>query len=546
MHSIKSKITLLAVISIFSTILVTTLIATVSVRKVGNDSAKRILTLLCETGEKNLDMNFSSIEQSAKTIAKYAEDDLKNTSFEDFSDHVERVKAVFEKTAEHTAGVLTYYYRIDPYLEKTDEQGFWFIMKADDRHFYEHAPTDLSGYDPDDTSSFVWFTVPKKEGRSIWLAPYITDTLNACVFSYNIPVFKDRQFIGVIGIEIDYNTVANIVKTISLYESGYAFINDKNGNIICHPHYTYEQLKNNHPVVPDGLINSGSRFLSYTFEGVTKQAVWLELNNGMRLNVTVPVTEVSASWRNTMFMIIFIAAVLMVILVTASVLLANHISKPIKKLSEAAEQVDAGNYNVDLTYKGHDEIGTLTKTFSNLVSDLNDYISDLNSIAYKDALTSVHNKGAYDRFTEKLQERIDANEPLEFAIAVFDCDDLKHINDKFGHDKGDLYLKKASETICHVFKHSPVFRTGGDEFTVILEDEDYANLDKNASDFKTKTDAALLPDANEWDCVKVAMGIAVYDPPHDRTVIDVVRRADKIMYEDKRSRKVGRKFYGEA
>ncbi len=546
MHSLKSKITLLSVISISVIVLVTTIIATVAVRRVGNESANRILSLLCETGEKNLDMCFSSIEQSAKTISKYAEDDLKSTSLEDLHKHIERVKDVFEKTAEHTAGVLTYYYRIDPYLEQTSEKGFWFVMKADDKHFYEHAVTDISGYDPDDTTSFVWFTVPKKEGRSIWLSPYFTDTLGACVFSYNVPIYKDKQFIGVVGIEVDYNTIANTVKTISLYSSGYAFINDKNGRIICHPDYTYEELAKNHPDVPDGLISS-NKYLTYKFNGEVKQAVWIELNNGMRLNVTVPVSEINSSWQNTMVMIIIVAAVLMLVAVTLEVILADHIAKPLKKLSEAAEQVDAGNYNVNLKYKGRDEVATLTRTFNDLVSDLRVYINDLNSIAYKDALTSVHNKSAYDKFVATLQERINRKEnDLQFAIAVFDCDDLKHINDKFGHDKGDIYLKKASEVICHAFKHSPVFRTGGDEFTVVIENADYEALEKNESDFREMSIKTHLPDANEWDTVKVAIGISKFNPGRDSTVIDVVRRADKIMYDDKRHRKVGRKFYEEA
>ena len=60
-------------------------------------------------------------------------------------------------------------------------------------------------------------------------------------------------------------------------------------------------------------------------------------------------------------------------------------------------------------------------------------------------------------------------------MGVFDCDNLKQINDQNGHDKGDIYIRAASQLICRVFAHSPVFRIGGDEFAVVLQNEDFIN-----------------------------------------------------------------------
>ena len=88
------------------------------------------------------------------------------------------------------------------------------------------------------------------------------------------------------------------------------------------------------------------------------------------------------------------------------------------------------------------------------------HISDLNEQVFVDALTHVKNKGAFEKTVKELQEQIDDGAKPEFAIGAFDCDNLKIINDKYGHDKGDVYLKAASDTISRVFKHSPVFRTG--------------------------------------------------------------------------------------
>ncbi len=166
-------------------------------------------------------------------------------------------------------------------------------------------------------------------------------------------------------------------------------------------------------------------------------------------------------------------------------------------------------------------------------------VSDLNKRVYVDALTSVRNKGGYNDYLQKMQERLD-KAPFEFAIGVFDCDDLKEINDHYGHDKGDLYLKTASSLICKVFQHSPVFRIGGDEFTVILENADYENREELIRLFVDRQKEISAAAENKWNEVHVALGIAVYEPKVDVSVNDTARRADKIMYENKRISKTGR------
>jgi diguanylate cyclase (GGDEF)-like protein len=124
-----------------------------------------------------------------------------------------------------------------------------------------------------------------------------------------------------------------------------------------------------------------------------------------------------------------------------------------------------------------------------------------------------------------------------FAIGVFDCDNLKYINDFYGHDKGDIYIKKASQLICRTFKHSPVFRIGGDEFAVIMENEDFRDRDKLFNLFREYREEICAAAEHEWEQANISMGVAVYDPEFDPAVIDVARRADKVMYENKRLRK---------
>lgn len=133
------------------------------------------------------------------------------------------------------------------------------------------------------------------------------------------------------------------------------------------------------------------------------------------------------------------------------------------------------------------------------------------------------------------------SEVTEFAVCMFDCDDLKYINDKYGHEKGDEYLKTATRLICKIFKHSPVFRIGGDEFISFLKDEDFDIYEELIAKFEAETEAVNKAALHEWECINLSFGLAEYNPHTDKSVEDTASRADKLMYENKRERKSGRK-----
>ncbi len=149
-----------------------------------------------------------------------------------------------------------------------------------------------------------------------------------------------------------------------------------------------------------------------------------------------------------------------------------------------------------------------------------------------DALTGVKNKKAYQEAEAVLNNKIAENKNLQFVITVFDVNNLKRINDTLGHKAGDEYICGACRIICMLFKRSPVFRTGGDEFVVISQDEDYEHIEEMVDHIAEHNAEAL-----ENDGIVIACGIAKYEG--ESTVADVFGRADKNMYENKKRLKNG-------
>ena len=129
-------------------------------------------------------------------------------------------------------------------------------------------------------------------------------------------------------------------------------------------------------------------------------------------------------------------------------------------------------------------------------------------------------------------------EPEPFAIIIMDVNNLKLVNDTYGHEKGDIYLIRCCSLICKVFRHSPVFRIGGDEFAVVLRGLDYRNrvalIEQARQKYrKNAGDESLDP----WERTSAALGMAEYDSAHPTTIEEVANLADQIMYKEKEYRR---------
>ena len=536
MHSLRTRITVTMLCLILVVLVIVTSLSAIFIRRTERQKSDHLLPMLCESGKQSLDYYFDSVQNSVLRVTAFVEEDLDGLEDEQLARHMENAREYFGMMASKTKGVLTYYYRIDPSVSQT-VKGFWYI-DLDGEGFEEHEVTDITLYDVEDTSKLVWFTVPKYEGEPIWLPPYITDNLDVRVISYDAPIYWKGQFIGVVGIEVDYSTMAAEVDGIRPYESGYAFLSDEDGKLFYHPHIDVTGLSSDEAYEIPARAAGDDTFIRYTYDGVEKIAVWRSLSNGMRLNVTVPVSETEGEWQGLVRNITMTATLVLVAASLFLMIYTRRITRPLEQLTEAAEKVDQGNYDFTLSYDEDDELGRLTRSFRILSDNMKEYISNLNEQVFIDVLTHVKNKGAFSKALEELQEQINHGEKsLEFAIGMFDCDFMKVINDQYGHIKGDIYLKTACSTICEVFKHCPVFRIGGDEFAVIIQNEDYGNMESLMEQFDQTANAINASSGEPWKQVWISKGVAVFHPSNDSTAIGVMQRADKLMYENKRDRK---------
>ncbi|MBQ2659318.1 MAG: diguanylate cyclase [Erysipelotrichaceae bacterium] len=166
----------------------------------------------------------------------------------------------------------------------------------------------------------------------------------------------------------------------------------------------------------------------------------------------------------------------------------------------------------------------------------NEHIEQLNranELARRDELTGVRNKNAYQEMERSMQKSIDDGNEGDFGLLVCDLNNLKTVNDTIGHKAGDEYICDACRLICTVFDHSPVFRIGGDEFIVILKNNDLCNREELIGQIKTRSEE----NRDKKEGPVIACGLGLYDSSSDRKVSEVFERADKNMYENKKKLK---------
>ena len=159
-------------------------------------------------------------------------------------------------------------------------------------------------------------------------------------------------------------------------------------------------------------------------------------------------------------------------------------------------------------------------------------ISSARQLAFKDPLTGVKSKAAYQEDALGIDNRKEKGLLDNFGVIVFDVNDLKKTNDTKGHDEGDKIIQAASKIICQTFKHSPVYRIGGDEFAVFLMGDDYKNRVSLITSFNQQ-----IEKNKEKGQVVVSCGLADLNEEKSENYAGLFAIADSRMYQRKKQLK---------
>ncbi len=478
--------------------------------------ANRMLDMVCDLEKEQLHQLLGGVEQSVHIMVTQSLKELE--SVEKISNDVEyrekytlHMLDLYHNVASHTDGIVAYYLRYNPEIAPSTDGFFWSKENGSDE-FQAFPPTDILAYDPSDTEHVGWYYIPVENCGPTWVMPYQNHNNDCYMISYVVPLYVEEQLVGVVGLDVDFTMILEWVDAVEIYETGHAYLMDGSNTIIYHKDLPVGAAK----------PHAGNNTLEHD----------VALENGMHFVVTVSKAEVYHDRDSLAVEIILLCTIVAGTFIIITIVLTKRLIGRLRELTVAAQRMKEGEFLFTPGKHANDEIAVLSESFRNAGEHLYEQMTHINGLAYRDSLTGVKNATAYREAVRVLEGKI-AIKSAEFAIAILDINFLKKTNDSYGHEAGNLLIQECSRLICRIFKHSPVYRIGGDEFAVILERNDYKKREHLTKKFFNEVSNTFITVDEKKIPVSIALGIAEFIPEEDSLYHDVFQRADERMYENK-------------
>ena len=391
MKSVRTKlIASILICSLFASVLIGVIAISNSVWTARKDA----MTMMQLTGQKKteeINSTIQKIEQSVDTLSEVAMSNFDYDSFrqsKDYADtYTETVQQAVLDFANHTKGAVTAYLRYNPnYSNPTS--GVFAQRQSVDSELQCLTPTDFSMYDESDVEHVGWYYLPVQAKKAIWMSPYMNENINIYMISYVVPLFaEDGTSIGIVGMDIDFSQITDLVDETKVYQSGYAFLTDASAAVMYHKNADegtkLSDLDSSLSKSADFIGDDGNqgKTMDYSYKNVNKKFAFYNLDNGMKLVLTAPVSEIYAEAYGLAKLIIIAMIVAFVLSAVIGVIIGTGMTRPIRQLTAVIDQTaeldfrptkDGGKLR-----KQKDEIGNMATKIHIMRKKLREMMGDL-------------------------------------------------------------------------------------------------------------------------------------------------------------------------
>ena len=494
MKVLQKKILILIISSILISALTVMGIAFSNYNRILESNSRQIMQLMCSEKRQEIDEKLLNIEQSVHTIYHFAVEQLYETDnlWQDeelYLEHISRMEALMENAAQYTDGAVSVYYRLMSGVEGIP-LGVWLTQDQNGK-FIAHELTDVLLYDRDDIEHVGWYYIPIANGKETWLNPYYNQNMGEEIISYVIPIIIDDKVMGVIGMDIATSLLYDLTKTVTVYDNGYAFLMDNEGKFVYHPEMKENiitaDFDNQHAYLYEkSLLSAKMQSVeTYCWNNIDKNLTSQMLRNGMIFTVCVAEQEIKQPQQQMLIHSVLVILLIMSVFIVVTTSIIRAIIR----------------------------------------------------LMYTDVMTRVGNKTAYTECVDTICKRMAVEEKFSFTVIVADVNDLKKVNDTYGHEYGDMLIQNAATILKKVWGSDFIYRIGGDEFAIVYFDVEKELVENKILLFEDAIKNHNRQNSTEKLFLQMAIGMAIYNPEIDKAYMDVFRRADSAMYEDKRGKK---------
>lgn len=231
---------------------------------------------------------------------------------------------------------------------------------------------------------------------------------------------------------------------------------------------------------------------------------------------------------------------------------AFHSQEETELFIEKAEKVFKAGKPIRFTYKSFREDKYWLQTYSPIMGKGNEPVAitvvskditelkhmeeELRALSLEDDLTNLYNRRGFTTLAEQYL-KIAKRDNKGFFMLYADLDNLKGINDKFGHQEGSYALTQVANILTDNYRESDIIaRLGGDEFTVLPIAFDGDNLDTVISRLQYNIES-YNSQSNRGYNLSLSVGTSYFDPENPCSLDQMLSKADEEMYKQKKNKK---------
>ncbi|WP_242876928.1 methyl-accepting chemotaxis protein [Alkaliphilus peptidifermentans] len=394
------------------------------------EEATSKLSFMVEAYGNSFDQEFSQVEYISNVLEYLITSQINIEKLQEDPEYLYdfkmRLAPMVQELAQKASSAKSAYIYFNPDLTGT-EHDLYYIDHNRDGVVSRQEEVSATYYEDPTDESMAWWFAPVQNKRGIWTDPYVWvfDDGSYDVFvSYTKPVFVDNKLIAVVGTDFMFQDIAEIIKNLTVYDTGYGFLLNDNYEFLIHSYLTegenFSEISNGeYSWIIDKIQQDGSVVIDYTFEGTDVISAFVTMSNGWILGITPPREEVFESLvalrRVTNFLII-IGVILAII---AAFIIGGFITKPLKETFQHIEVISTGDFTQsipDKITKRKDEIGNIATGIERMQQNIKSLIKNsVDAVTEVDTSSSLLAKTADDTSISAGQISLSVDEIAEGA-----------------------------------------------------------------------------------------------------------------------------------
>ena len=379
-HSIKFKVIVATFSFVVLFFIATVLVSIIPQIYIGKQQIEQLARLIAEKKSMELNNCFTNIETSVSSAEKYilrTIDENKILIDEEYEkSYMKDLSLELLEGTKYSKGVASVYFQME--VEKYGGNRGVFLTGNSEDGFISTKNINIKAYSPSDTSRVGWYYLPIWKKAPVWTDPYENKNINVHMISYVIPIYKNEQLLGVVGMDINLAILKDIVDTTNI-ENSIGILIGKERNLIYKKDSSGQQNSIENSADINAILNlfqneNKNSLLQFNCNNAKYLGTSNTLENGMTLITGVPISTIKMNLLKHIFAIVIVFIIICIVTILALSYENARVLKPIHIITQTTYKLSRGELNLTIPYESKNEIGTLSDNIRKMTSQMKEYI----------------------------------------------------------------------------------------------------------------------------------------------------------------------------